>query len=121
MMESRLVGGNLRRKLRRRAGGQTNQRWPSAAALPSNSGPYRDNRLTPVFDFLAPCKDAQWSPDGRWLVAWDEQAGLQVWDAVTGHSFQLKEPTDQAKTYSVAWSPDSQHLVAASGAAMLYL
>lgn len=77
---------------------------------------YTDSTLEAVYDFAQNILSAQWSPDGCWLAAWDiaPQAGQQtllVWDGQTKQVELTTTISDTQRIKTVAWSPDSQHLV----------
>lgn len=81
---------------------------------------YQDKSLLPLHDFAYPLINASWSPDQRWLIAWDQPpvTGTQtlwLWDGQS-RSVALTATLSHADRVlrAVAWSPDSQTLVAAS-------
>ena len=71
-----------------------------------------------VYDFQKDTAHAQWSPNGRWLAAWDaaEQATGQtfiLWDSVTKRTSITASATYTDRLAALAWSPDGQALVTA--------
>ncbi len=84
---------------------------------------YREQRLEKLYEFQGTIVGAaRWSPDGRWLAAWNvvqpnSDQMLLIWDSESdqpacgitlAYADRIREVREVKK---VAWSPDSQHLV----------
>lgn len=81
---------------------------------------WQDPAQTPttLFRFSERALTASWSPDGRWLVAWDAPytatQQLILWDQQAAQVAVHAELTPTVQIRSAAWAPDSQHLVISS-------
>ena len=55
---------------------------------------------------------AAWSPDGRWLAAWDADNALLVWDAQSRETALIADRAPGNRIWEATWSPDNRHLLA---------
>ncbi|MCQ3929985.1 MAG: hypothetical protein DPW16_05965 [Chloroflexi bacterium] len=80
------------------------------------------NTVADVHLFNAPIQadTAKWSPDGRWLAAWDSTtpgaapSTVMIWDSQTGETAIENNSVHTNTINAAAWSPDSQFFVTAS-------
>lgn len=71
-----------------------------------------DNEITEIHHLETPFANARWSPDGRYLAAWDS-ASTQVilWDDESETITPIGPLQEGQLTTDVVWSPDSAALV----------
>lgn len=85
-------------------------------------------RPTRIYTFSVPfnpaglASPASWSPNGRWLAAWDRDNALFVWDAQSREKALITDHAPGNRIWEVAWSPDNQHILAinADGTARIW-
>lgn len=80
---------------------------------------------TTLFRFSERALTASWSPDGRWLVAWDAPytatQQLILWDHQAAQVAIQTALTPTVQIRTAAWAPDSQHLVFSSSDGRLHI
>ena len=86
---------------------------------------YAPIESTQVYTFAArfnggrPAPPVSWSPDGRWLAAWDRENALSVWDVESARKVLATDRAPRNAIWEGAWSPDSRHLLTVTADGMI--
>src|SRR5258708_16692158 len=56
-----------------------------------------------------------WSPDGTMIATGNQDSTIQFWNSATGQIVSTLQPSQSGPTFTVAWKPGNNHVLASGG------